>query len=50
MKKLKVSKKVILVRVLAAILCALMLLGTVAAVIPMLGDHSDHDHAYVETY
>ena len=44
--KTKKNTRKILVKVMALILCALMLLGTFVSIIPILGeDHSDHDHS-----
>jgi hypothetical protein len=47
---MKKNTKKILVKVLALVLCGLMLMGTVVAILPGLtggDDHSDHDH-YVQ--
>lgn len=43
--KTKKNTRKILVKVMALLLCALMLLGTFVSIIPILGDdHSDHGH------
>ena len=49
-KNKKMTKQLIIKRVMAGILCALMLFGTFASLIGVFGgDHSDHDHSSEST-